>query len=291
MKPTKQYATVSAMLLLVAVATSCPGTRWDVSLSAQKTKLYKTNLVGITGVPSSEPYVEIIYSIDDGQGKNKTESLLVSPPYVFQNSKVNITYDSVVYARKERDEYYQLTLKRNYGEGGADYFRIVNHSTDKTVEFFLAGAQDVKETDSKNENGVAEAKILPSVYYRNAPIYYLLYPDKKYHRNLTTHEVVFYFEGNRCGDLELTSAWSVDDVMQLYRAEYRRSPDTLLYVDIRGAHNGGRMTNNPIYSDPRLENRTFYGVIPPGGQFKGDENFWLPATPWIFEEMFQRGDY
>jgi hypothetical protein len=267
-----------------------------IRLSEQKSKLYKTNLVGISGAPSPEPYVEIIYSTDDGQGQgtNRTESLMVSPPYVFQNSNVNIIYDSTIYTQKKHDVSYRLTLKRSYEEGGADYFRIVNHSTDKTVEFFLAGAQDVKEADSKNENGVAEAKILPSVYYRNAPIYYLLYPDKKHHRNLTIHGVVFYFEGNRCGDLELTSAWSVDDVMQLYRAEYRRSPDTLLSVDVIEAQSRGRMTSKPVYKhDYRMENGTFYGVIPPEGQFRGDENFWfwLPATPWMFNEHFEEKVY
>ncbi|MDR0712111.1 MAG: hypothetical protein LBF67_07195 [Prevotellaceae bacterium] len=209
---------------------------------------------------------------------------MVSPPYVFQNSHVNITYDSTVYGRKKHAEYYTLTLKRSYEEGGAEYFRIVNHSADKTIEFFLAGAQDVAHS------GENHAEILPSVYYRHAPILFLLYPERKYHKNLVNGSETFFFEGTRCGDLELTSAWSAEEVMQLYRAEYRRSPDTLLYVDMWAAQDGGRMTSKPLYSS-RLENRTFYGAIPPGEQLKGDKNFWLLATPWIFEDHLQQEDY
>jgi hypothetical protein len=285
MKATKQYAVLSAILLLVAATASCIEERASIRLSEQKTKLYKTNLVGITGASSSEPYVEIVYSVDDGQGqgKNKTESLMVSPPYIFQNSKVNITYDSTVYSRKGRDESYFVTLKRTCEEGGAEYFCIVNHSTDKTIEFFLAGAQDVKEHDS----GMGLATILPCVYYRHAPVYYLLYPDKKYHQSLMWENVVFHFEENRCGDLELTSAWSVEDVTKLYRAEYKRSPDTILYVDGGGETNGVRMINSSQHiSKQHLEAR-FYGAIPPGAQFKGDESFWLLATPIMFYETLQ----
>ncbi|MDR1021805.1 MAG: hypothetical protein LBL94_00785, partial [Prevotellaceae bacterium] len=122
----------------------------------------------------------------------------------------------------------------------------------------------------------------------------LLYPDKKYHKNLMWENIVFHFEGNRCGDLELTSAWSVEDVMQLYRAEYRHSADTLLYVDGGGESNGKRMAIHPAYAansstgttDRRLAPR-FYGAILPGEQLTGDENFWLPATPIMFHETLQ----
>jgi hypothetical protein len=83
--------------------------------------------------------------------------------------------------------------------------------------------------------------------------------------------------GTYCGDIELTAAWSINDVMQLYRAEQRQSPDTVLYVDIQAAYDGGRMSNSPKYSDTRLKSKTFYGLIPPQGQLKGDEKIWLLA--------------
>jgi hypothetical protein len=47
------------------------------------------------------------------------------------------------------------------------------------------------------------------------------------------------------------------------------------------------MSNPPKYHNDRLKNRTFYGVIPPKGHLKGDENIWLLATPWIFDENIE----
>jgi hypothetical protein len=52
-----------------------------------RTVLYKTNIIGISG-PSAgegEEYLEIRYSVADNEspGCNKTESIMVSPPYVF----------------------------------------------------------------------------------------------------------------------------------------------------------------------------------------------------------------
>jgi hypothetical protein len=230
--------------------------------------------------------VEIIYSADDGQGKNIAQSMMISPPYVFENKKVNITYDSTVSSDRNGAYGYDLVLRHSFEEGGAEYFRIVNHSADKTIEFFLAGAQDVETLDNDSFLGV-----IPNVYYRNAPILYLLYPERKYHKNLVNGDETFFFEGDRCGDLELTSAWSVSDVVKLYRAEYRLSPDTVLHVDLWGVPGTGRMKNPEVYDKPRLENRTFYGKISPGEQFRGDENFWLLATPWMFRDILQQGRY
>lgn len=267
--------------------TSCPSYWVKDETVATCTKLYRTNIVGIAGEPSETPYVEIIYSADDGQGKNITQSMMVSPPYVFENKKVNITYDSIIDSDNEGVYGYSLVLKHSYAEGGAEYFRIVNHSPDKPVEFFLAGAQDVKMQD----NDPSFVEVIPNVYYRNAPILYLLYPDRKYHKNLVNGNATFFFEGNRCGDIELASAWSVADVVKLYRAEYRLSPDTVLHVDLWGTPNAGRMRNPDISSKPRLENRTFYGKILPGEQFQGNANFWLPATPWMFRDYLEITTY
>jgi hypothetical protein len=241
--------------------------------------LYRTNIVGIAGEPSEAPYVEIIYSADDGHGKNVTQSIMVSPPYVFENKKVNITYDSLIDRDKKGVYGYHLVLRHSYEEGGAEYFRIVNHSPDKSVEFFLAGAQDIETLD--NDSFLA---VIPSVYYRNAPILYLLFPERKYHKNLVNGDETFFFEGNRCGDIELTSAWSANDVVQLYRAEHRLSPDTILYVDV-SIPSYSRMSR-PADNRSHLANRTFYGTISPGEQFKGDTNFWLLATAWMFDDYF-----
>jgi hypothetical protein len=61
-----------------------------------RTVLYKTNIIGITGPAAiqGEEYIEISYSsADDARpGYNKTESIMISPPYIFQNNRVYIFY-------------------------------------------------------------------------------------------------------------------------------------------------------------------------------------------------------
>jgi hypothetical protein len=176
---TKYFSCLAAIAATPSFS-SCYRARVEASITCSK--LYKTNVIGIAGEPSETPYVEITYSADDGNGKNVTQNMMVSPPYIFGDKKVNVIYDSIVWADKGGIFGYDLRLKRSYEEGGADYFRIVNHSADKPIEFFLAGAQDVNESDDK----LGDRMILPEVYYRHAPIYYLLYPDKKYHKNVVT---------------------------------------------------------------------------------------------------------
>jgi hypothetical protein len=274
--------TVLFHFLFPALLASCIEHPIEYKIVATKSKVYKTNLLGIAGQTSAEPYVEIIYSVADGTENNVTENILVSPPYIFESKNVNIVYDSAVDMQNGRTLTYYAILKHDYEEGGAEYFRIINHSTDKPIEFFIAGTQDVVTYTNEPIMG---AEILPSVYYKKAPIYYLLFPDKKYPKNLINGGEVFYFEGNRCGDIELISAWSVEDVVKLYKAEYNHSPDTLLYVDIPASNDGGRMTNPSKYNNDRFRDKIFYGAIPPQGQLKGDEKIWLLATPWIFDDM------
>lgn len=275
------------MILLTATVASCCFYPLEDILIDTKTKNYRTNIVGITGETSVEPYIEIQYSEADAMRGNVTKSIMVSPPYIFENKNVNIVYDSIIW-RAKYDMSYHIVLKHDYEEGGAEYFRIINHSTDKPIEFFIAGTQDVVLNGDGSTN---EAVIFPSVYYRKAPVYYLLFPDKKYHKDLVLRGELFRFTGNYCGDIELTAAWTVNDVMQLYRAEQRQSVDTVLYVDSQAAYDGGRMSNPPKYNKTRLKNRTFYGLIPPKGQLKSDEKIWLLATPWIFDEEIESKNF
>jgi hypothetical protein len=102
------------------------------------TVLYKTNLIGIAG-PEAEPgeeYIEIRYSVadDDNPGYNKTDSIMVSPPYVFQNNQVYMQYN--IYERRRADGKvlgYKERLLHDYEEWGAEYLKIFNHSCYKTV--------------------------------------------------------------------------------------------------------------------------------------------------------------
>jgi hypothetical protein len=226
-----------------------------------RTQLCGTNIIGITGVASAEPYIEIQYSIADevNPGKNKTASIMVSPPYIFQNNAVYMTYEYMELLDKgglcddDIGDYYRETLLHNYDEGGAEYLRIINHSPDKPVEFFIAGAQP--------------EPINPSVFYRDTSVYFLLFPERNYTDNT------------------LTEAWSVEAVMALYRAEYARSETVRLTVDY--IHRMIDLVEGKVYGWESYRGNIFYGVIEAGEELRGNEKIWLLATPtpMFFDEL------
>jgi hypothetical protein len=175
-----------------------------------RTVLYKTNIIGIAGPSAAEgeEYIEIRYSAadDENPGRNKTESIMVSPPYIFQNDKVYMSYD--FYEDKTGDGRllgYKEILLHDYEEQGAEYLRIINHSGDKTVEFFFAGGQDMPETIEEYKTQIfrtfSNTFSLPSVRYKKAPVQYLLFPDRKPKYSIAFFGISYTFEGSSCGDI------------------------------------------------------------------------------------------
>jgi len=256
----------------------------------------KYNIVGIVGEASSTPYVEIQYVKDDGYGHNVTEKKMVSPPFVFGGHLVNIRYDSIVGYYGNRAESYNLELRNDYNVNGADYLRVINHSEDKAIEYFIAGTQDVRSL--KGECDLDYVDVLPGVCYQKAPIYYLLFPEKKHTGNLSANDPncdeILYFEGDRCGDLKLTSAWDINDVAKLYRAEFNSSKDTALYLLHENTYfNGDRLskllerngTNPRTY--PSMKGKSLYGTVSPKNKLEGNEDIWLMATPVMFGKVFK----
>jgi len=247
-----------------------------------RTKLMYTNAIGIAGESSEEPYIEIQYSIADEEnpGTNKTASIMVSPPYVFQNDKVYVTYEYIEYndnSRGKNKKKYPVgvseELLRNFNKGGAEYLRIINHSVDKPIEFFLTGSMRPYDNRDKHDEYV----FLPSVRYKKAPIYFLLFPEHKLNKNQYLNNNLYYFEGDRCGDLILTKAWTVDEVVALYRAEYARSNDIRLVVNIED----WRMIdliNGKVSGWESYKGNIFYSIIKPKEEFKGNEKLWLLST-------------
>ncbi|MDR3119685.1 MAG: hypothetical protein LBU44_09800, partial [Mediterranea sp.] len=76
-----------------------------------------------------------------------------------------------------------MIVHHAYEETDGEYLRIINHSVDKTIEFFIAGSRGM-ETRYKGCSGFPLIKTMPAVYYRHAPVYYLLFPDRKYTQNV-----------------------------------------------------------------------------------------------------------
>jgi hypothetical protein len=263
-------------------------------------KQSKYNLIGISGPASSTPYIEIQYTADDGSGHNVTVSKMVSPPFLFGDHEVNIACDSVIGVQgssNDKSKYkvirYLMKLHHEYAQGGAEYLRIINHSTDKTIEWFVAGTQNMVTKGKCGEQECLHSA--PLVCYHDAPIYYLLCPERKYTRDVAYDGVrkdgstginVFYFSGDRCGRLELTKAWTVDEVMALYRAEYGAASDTTLQLYLNATSE--RLTEASRYNRP---DRKFYGTIGPNETFSGNEQVPLLAVPDIFYDEIYEVDY
>jgi len=250
-----------------------------------------TNIIGIVGEASEEPYIEIQYSIADEEnpGNNKTASIMVSPPCVFQNDKVYITYEYIVIRDNGHPtkRWYREDLLRDFNEGGAEYLRIINHSDDKPVEFFLAGSMP------PNANPNDKYLSLPSVHYKKAPIYFLLFPEYKFTKNGYTtdrREDFYYFEGDRCGDLILTSAWTANEVAALYREEYARSNDIRLVLDYEDWRIID-LINGKIAGWESFKGNIFYGTIKPKDEFKGNEKIWILSTRGMFNETLYNSYY
>ena len=283
----KQVLFFSFMHICLLVLSNCIGySRDSIELFREtRTGSISTNLIGIVGEDSLEPYIEIQYSIKDEArpGYNKTASIWVTPPYVFKNENVYITYEYVELGNHNDfvpHSYYKY-LVRDYEEGGAEYLRIINHSPDKPIEFFLAGTHMGEEQFHS---------IVPQVCYNRTPVYFLLYPDKKYTENIYWNdEVIHYFEGNRTGDLIVTEAWTVDEVAALYRAEYAYS-DTMQLTFYNSDYRLMDLVNDKIDTvDRSLRDSIFYSIIQPEEEFRGNERFWLLATPFMFNTRYDEG--
>jgi len=245
--------------------------QYGVLYRETRTGLISTNIIGIVGEAAGEPYIEIIYSMADEEnpGYNKTISIMVSPPYIFQNDKVYMTYEYRELGDRSGAREYVNWLLRNFEEGGAEYLRIINHSPDKQVEFFFADVNTEVLTNGSQE--------IPLIRHRNAPIYFLLYPERKPSHNVSfPNGSVIYFENDRIGDLTVTEAWSVKDIVSLYRAEYARSNEIMLtYVGFRIID----LVEGKVVGWEIHLGRILYGIIEPGKELRGNEKIWLLATP------------
>jgi len=252
----------------------------------------KYNVVGIVGEASDTPYIEVQYVKDDGHGQNVTERKMVVPPFVFGGHLVNIRYDSVVSYMGNNAISYRLELLRDHDANESEYLRIINHAEDRTIEYFIAGSQDVQV--HKGECGLDFAGVVPNVCYQKAPVYYLLFPEKKHRGNLSVNDFdcreILYFEGDRCGDLKLTDAWEVNDVAKLYRAEFNKSKDTVLHFSLDKIFGSERLSEiAKKYRRPDLKVEHLYGTVPPKNRLEGNANIWLIATPRLFEPWLGYG--
>ena len=172
--------------------------------------------------------------------------------------------------RKGANRFYSVLLQ-DFTEGGAEYLRIINHSTDKKIEFFFI------DTKPYSFNSLP---VLPDIWHKSAPVYYLLYPDRKPPRNILLNDgTTVYFEGDRIGDLTVNQAWSIGSLAALYRQEYARSTEVQLTIyENRIIDLVEGIT--PIWGE-KYKDKIFYGVLEPGEKLQGSKSIWLLALPSV----------
>jgi len=263
----KYLFTIFITIICLLLLTNCFNlASWvDSRYVETRVGLLGTNIIGIAGEVAEEPYIEIKYSVadDENPGHNKITSIWVSPPYIFQNDLVNITYEVWESFDSSETLGYENHLQRGFEEGDAEYLRIINHSQDKPVEFFIA---DVLRPC---RNGYL---LHPEIMYNKVPVYYLLFPEKNPSWNYDSSEQI------------MPDVWSADEVAALYKAEYSRSNEVQLLLK------SSRLIdwieeNNPISYNAFLGG-IFYGTINPDETLQGNEKIWLIATQFIFEPIF-----
>jgi len=281
----KKFITFIFCVLLSLILISCfrEEKEWS-QYSEIRTMPVESKILGIAGEPSAEPYIEIIFSVADEErpGYNKTASIMVSPPYIFRNDRVYMTYEHSVYCDyRGRPQLYVKTLLRDFEEGGAEYLKIINHSPDKQVEFFISGVPVISY--SPNYSDI----LIPAIRYRNASVYFLLYPERKPAHNVFSDGLLIYFEGDRIGDLTVTEAWTVDEIAALYRAEHSYSDEVQLLL--WGTDRLMDMIDGNFGDWQRGKGAVLYGIIEPGEDLRGNENIWLLALPVMFYTEFDSG--
>ena len=237
------------------------------TVKSNYSKLYKFNEIGILGADSSNPYIEIQYTISNGT-TNQVVTQWVKPPCLIGDYPVICNYDSVYSCASFSIIGFLQRVNIGYDVGNPEYMKIINHSNN-VLEYFISGTQDTA-TISLNRINTANASVLlpsnrtlstePFIQYKNAPIYYLLHPDKKPKADLYKlylnqdgkyigkyNVITSLANPNQIGDLQVTKPWTIEDVMKLYRAEYKQSVDTILTFSLT-TNAYGEEYNNPRLS-------------------------------------------
>lgn len=293
--------------LLILVLSSC-GTKVEFEPISTFQKKYPFNYIGLVGESTESAYVEVFYSEANQDKSNVITHKWIKLPAVIGGHETFVTFDSIVKTvtgtGQTKIEPVGREAKIDYSENHSHYMKIINHGN-KPVEFFIIGNHPIVNYDlnkiyagpfiEKGDNHIAPpttitTDLLPEVFYKGSPVKYLLYPETKPQTNLYKISKdgvyskdgkeyygysgidTFFFENNRCGDLIVNKAWSIFEVVNLYRAEYKGSNDTILTIGYCGAtddfqknrissgaeKNYSETKNNPIKP-------LYYGIIPAGG--------------------------
>lgn len=230
--------------------------------------------------------MELYYTKLDNNGNNIVFHEWITPPYEFGNHEVNVDVQKT-YPTHHSNTFRYLIYKK-YGIAENSFVKIINHST-KPIEYFIAGTQNLVYGDcdglekSLSDGCDCNLRIVhsPRPIFNNAPIYYLLHPDRKV--NVSNLQVLRYevdnkyscyetgisFINNKVGNVTVNIPYTLSEVTKLYRNEYAGSKDTILYLSYLTKHQNTRLKNWPIKIPAgAIPIADYYGVIGPGVTFQ-----------------------
>ena len=302
------------LLLCIVLCYSC-GSGWTEYINVgQFGEPYPFNYVGLMSTSADADSVDVYYSIESGTAK-EMQHIKVKPPVIIGGHFTNVIFDSTAMKsgalfRKTETRSIGRRAKINYSENGSHYMKIVNNGR-YSVDYFIVGYHPIKQDNLGSvwagaAHGSAAAPIsqvvdmLPEVFYKGGPVKYLLLPNEKRTQdmykmntegslsNKTDHYRPYYyykstdtivFKDSYNGKNIVNAPWSVNQVMALFRAEYRQSNDTILTIRYHDYYNTPQSTRistgyvkdysgyivNPV--KPK-----YYGIIPSGGEVRSSES-------------------
>ena len=124
----KKIVFIIAVIIFGTTINSCrkPSSICGTS-KATYTGVYKFNEIGILGADSSNAYIEVQYTISNGN-TNHILTQWVKSPCLIGGYPVNCNYDSIYTCSSGQVSGILLRPKIGYGMGNAEFMKIINHS-------------------------------------------------------------------------------------------------------------------------------------------------------------------
>lgn len=305
---------INLLFITIALLSSC-GYQEGVTIS-QFTEPYPFNYIGLVSTTANADSIDVYYSVASGSS-NEIQHVKVKPPIIIGGHFTNVTFDSTAIRAKQglKKAYIEHRGRRAIIDySGSHYMRIVNNGG-YPVEYFIVGNHPLKQYNLDNlfagaAPGSSTAPVsqvvdlLPEVFYKGGPVKYLLFPeqkptkdmykvnfdgtlinkkilDKDYYYYKSTDTVVF--RGLYSGENVVSTPWSIIQVMDLFRAEYSQSNDTILTISYPGSAytsqntriSAGYIKNYNSFKINPLKPQ-YYGVIPANGELRSS-----PTVPFI----------
>ncbi len=261
------------------------------------------NYLIITSADGQPAQVEVKYTVLGIGGENEQKTLRKTTPFIFGGENVCCSYSI---KRESANGYIRHYLNRNYQPNGADYLSIKNLSSSE-IEYAVIGNNKItyyNVNDLSNGNStyftqnlntlLDKTKVIeqpPIPIYKKAPILYLLFPDKA-----PQHVCYALLEGDGTtegglfkakkvplkspyvGDLTLTTPYTIEQIMELYKQEYENQGSILFsnYVAYTLKQQGKRYTYSLKEEGERGDRKLlYYGKIAPHQSLDNQGEIWF----------------